>query len=163
MAINTPKLSRERKKFTAEYKTEAVRLSNDGTRSVAEVAAALGIHAGQLYRWRRSMKDHQGDAFPGSGKLQSRDEEVHRLRRDLKRVSEERDFLKKRRPSSPEIHTKIRVHQGEREAVSRDHDVSTSRSVEGRLLRMARSRALRTRASRCSNYDAHETYPPRQS
>ncbi len=95
MATKTPQPSRKRKKFTAEYKTEAVRLCNDGTRSIAEVADALGLRTDQLYRWRRAMIDHQRDAFPGNGKLQSRDEEVHHLRRDLKRVTEERDFLKK--------------------------------------------------------------------
>ncbi len=84
---NAEAAAQARAKFTAEYKTEAVRLCNDGTRSVAEVADALGIRTDQLYRWRRAMADHQRDAFPGSGKLQSRDEEVHHLRRDLKRVT----------------------------------------------------------------------------
>jgi transposase len=34
-------------------------------------------------------------AFPGNGKINSHDEELHRLRRELRQVIEERDFLKK--------------------------------------------------------------------
>jgi transposase len=59
------------------------------------VAADLGIAANQLHRWRRQHADNVVDAFPGNGKINSRDEELHRLRNELKRVTEERDFLKK--------------------------------------------------------------------
>ncbi len=93
MAKKTRKIQ-PRAKFTREYKVEAVRLSNEGTRSVAEVAAALGIRADQLYRWRRALEGN-ASAFPGNGNIQSRDQELHKLQRDLKRVTEERDFLKK--------------------------------------------------------------------
>jgi transposase len=60
-----------------------------------EVAADLGIHVEQLYRWRRELGKNALASFPGNGKVNSEDEELHRLRRDLKRVTEERDFLKK--------------------------------------------------------------------
>jgi len=46
-----------------------------------------------LYAWIREHKEKE-NAFPGKGVV-SRDEELHRLRQDLKRVTEERDFLKK--------------------------------------------------------------------
>jgi transposase len=85
----------KRQKFTPEYKLEAVRLSNEGTRTVAAVAADLGIAANQLHRWRRQHAQSGVEAFPGNGKVNSRDEELHRLRGELKRVTEERDFLKK--------------------------------------------------------------------
>jgi transposase len=84
-----------RQKFTREYKLEAVRLSSEGTKSVATVAAELGIDPHQLYRWRRAFERDGTAAFSGNGKINSQDEELHRLRRDLKRVTEERDFLKK--------------------------------------------------------------------
>ena len=85
----------KRQQFSPEYKLEAVRLSSEGTRTVAAVAADLGIAANQLHRWRRQHAETGVDAFPGNGKINSRDEELHRLRNELKRVSEERDFLKK--------------------------------------------------------------------
>lgn len=85
----------KRQRFTREYKLEAVRLSAEGTKSVATVAAELGIDAHQLYRWRRAFEQGGVAAFPGNGKTNSQDEELHQLRRKLKQVTEERDFLKK--------------------------------------------------------------------
>jgi len=85
----------KRQKHTREYKIEAVRLSRDGTRSVAETANALGIRADQLYRWRREFEQDGVAAFAGNGNIKSTDEELHRLRRENKRLTEERDFLKK--------------------------------------------------------------------
>ncbi|PZR77270.1 MAG: hypothetical protein DLM73_00085 [Chthoniobacterales bacterium] len=86
---------RKRQTYSREYKIEAVRLSHEGTRPVTAVAADLGISRDQLYQWRREFSQTGTAAFPGNGKVSSADEELHRLRRDLKRVSEERDFLKK--------------------------------------------------------------------
>jgi transposase-like protein len=86
---------RKRETYTREYKLEAVRLANEGTRTVVEVAADLGLTAEHLYRWRREFEKLGITAFPGNGKMTSVDEELHRLRRELKRVTEERDFLKK--------------------------------------------------------------------
>jgi transposase len=92
MAGKQPKT---RQKFTREYKLEAVRLCSEGARSVAQVAEDLGIRADQLYKWRREFDSAGNAAFPGNGKISSQDEELHRLRRELRRVTEERDFLKK--------------------------------------------------------------------
>jgi transposase len=89
------KQAKTRQKFTREYKLEAVRLSSEGTRSVAQVAEDLGIRADQLYKWRREFDSAGHAAFPGNGKISSQDEELHQLRRELRRVTEERDFLKK--------------------------------------------------------------------
>jgi len=85
----------KRQQYTREYKIEAIRLSNDGSRSVAETASALGIKADQLYRWRREFGQDGVAAFAGNGVVKVHDEELHRLRRENKRLTEERDFLKK--------------------------------------------------------------------
>lgn len=73
----------------------SVRLSAHGTKTAAMVATELGIDPHQLYRWRRQLERDGVTAFRGNGTINSHDEEVHRLRRELKRVTEERDFLKK--------------------------------------------------------------------
>jgi transposase len=86
---------RKRQAYTREYKIEAVRLSSEGTKTVAEVALDLGLTRQQLYQWRREFAKGGVVAFPGNGNINSADEEVRRLQRDLKRVTEERDFLKK--------------------------------------------------------------------
>jgi transposase len=85
----------KRQQFTREYKIEAVRLCNDGTKAVSKVAKDLGIAAEQLYGWKRAFEADGHAAFPGNGKIHSHDEELHLLRRELKRVTDERDFLKK--------------------------------------------------------------------
>ena len=85
----------KRQKYTREYKIEAVRLSMEPGKTAAQAAAELGIPAGQLYKWKREYEREGNTAFPGNGVVNSRDEELHRLRRELKRVTEERDFLKK--------------------------------------------------------------------
>src|SRR5262245_1442613 len=88
-------MSESRRKHSAEFKREAVRLSEDPDRTVSEVAAGLGISRGLLYRWRSELKADEAQAFPGKGRLKPADEEVARLRRELARVTEEREILKK--------------------------------------------------------------------
>ena len=84
-----------RKKFTREFKIETVQLLEDGNRTVAELAKDLGIHPNTLYRWRTQFLEDGEEAFPGHGKLKASDDETRRLRRELARVREERDILKK--------------------------------------------------------------------
>ena len=80
-----------RRKFSQEYKQEAVQLVDSSDQSVSQVARELGINPNILSRWCREAKVHGGSAFPGKGK--PRDEEIVSLRRELARVKKERDFL----------------------------------------------------------------------
>ena len=59
------------------------------------MANELGIRADALYRWKRELQLAPADAFRGNGVLREADGELARLRRELKRVTDERDFLKK--------------------------------------------------------------------
>jgi len=83
----------ERKMYTKEFKLEAVKLSDAKDVSVVQVAKELGIGPKLLYRWRSELKEEGEQAFPGKGKV--RDEEVAELKRELLRVRQERDILKK--------------------------------------------------------------------
>ena len=59
----------------------------------ALVCEELGVSTRQLRRWREAVQEHGDEnAFPGHGK--ARDQELAKLRRELKRVTEERDFLR---------------------------------------------------------------------
>ena len=81
-----------RREYTAEFKRDAVRLAEErGNRS--EVARELGIHLSLLRRWAQQLDNHGEEAFPGKGHPQ--DEELVRLRRDVKRLEEENAILKK--------------------------------------------------------------------
>lgn len=85
----------ERRTFTKEFKQEAVQLSYESDRSVAQVAQNLGIRPELLYRWRAEARQAGSDAFPGKGKQKPDDAEMARLRRELEQVRTERDILKK--------------------------------------------------------------------
>ena len=88
-------MARSRRKHSAEFKREAVRLSREAGRTVGEVAANLGIDRGLLQRWRSELESHGAEAFPGNGRLKASDEEVLQLRKDLARAQQERYILKK--------------------------------------------------------------------
>jgi transposase len=85
----------ERQKHNKEFKEQAIRMSHTNGKSVAEVAADLGIHTKMLYRWRREA----GGAGPGKrvfpGQGRARDEEMAELQKRLKQAEMERDILKK--------------------------------------------------------------------
>ncbi len=83
------------KKYTLEFKREAARLAEESDQPMDELARELGVHPNTLYKWRRQFLKNGEDAFPGHGKLVPADEEIRRLRRELARVKEERDILKK--------------------------------------------------------------------
>ena len=81
-----------RRKFSDEYKREAVRLATQPGVSKSQVAQELGINANLLARWCRDFAANGAAAFPGQGK--PRDEEMASLKRELARVKKERDFLR---------------------------------------------------------------------
>lgn len=85
----------QRKHFTPEFKREAVQFLESGSRPASEIARELGIQRNQLYKWQAERKTRGGGAFPGSGPRRGRADEIMRLKRELARVTEERDILKK--------------------------------------------------------------------
>jgi len=82
----------QRRRFSAEYKREAVAMLDAPGVSVSQIAAELGIGATILGRWRRELCQEPAQAFPGHGR--PREEELGHLRRELARVTKERDFLR---------------------------------------------------------------------
>ncbi len=87
----------KRRKFSEEFKREAVALSYSSGKTIDEVADDLGIHRSLLTRWRGEVKESGQQAFPGHGaqKLTPLEEENIRLKRELAVVIEEREILKK--------------------------------------------------------------------
>jgi transposase len=81
--------------YSREFKLEAVRLSETTEKSVAQIARELGIPERVLYRWRRQLREEPEQAFPGKGHQSELEEEIRRLRRELERVQQEREILKK--------------------------------------------------------------------
>ena len=81
-----------RKRYSTEFKREALRRADEPGVTDVLVAEELGINARQLNRWRAAAKRDGETAFPGQGN--ARDEELMRLKRKLAKVEQERDFLK---------------------------------------------------------------------
>lgn len=91
-------MTRKRKRYTREFKVEALRLVRESGKPVAQIARELGIRAELLHSWKRRLEEKSTeptDAFPGNGVLTGEAAENRRLRRELERVTQERDFLKK--------------------------------------------------------------------
>ena len=82
-----------RKRYSPEFKRQALRRANEPGVTDALVCEELGVCTRQLRRWRESIQEHgEENAFPGQGK--ARDQELAQLKRKLKTVTDERDFLK---------------------------------------------------------------------
>jgi transposase len=85
----------QRKIFTKEFKLEALRLMKESGKPAADVARELGLRRNQLYKWQEKFSAAGEEAFPGHGRRPAQDDEIARLKRELARMKEERDILKK--------------------------------------------------------------------
>lgn len=86
-------MAENRKKYTKEFKLEAIRLVEAGEKSAHQIEKDLGIGSGLIYRWRSQLPEYGERAFPGNGK--PRDIELAELRKENKNLREERDILRK--------------------------------------------------------------------
>ena len=82
----------QRRRFTPEYKQEAVQLAQQSDIPISQVAKNLGINDNVLRRWIKEFTDPSKKPFTGHGS--PRDEEMARLKKELQQVKKERDFLK---------------------------------------------------------------------
>ena len=85
----------ERRKFTREFKLEAVRLINERGVSYAQASQDLGVHQSQLRDWAKKFADDPAHAFPGHGQMKPEQLEIARLKREVIKLKAKRDILKK--------------------------------------------------------------------
>ena len=85
----------QRRKFSREFKLEAVRLVRDRGVSVAQAARDLEVHANVLRKWVGDFASDPQQAFPGHGQMKPEQLEIDRLRRQVAKLKAERDILKK--------------------------------------------------------------------
>ena len=81
--------------FEPEFKVKAVRLLESSQKSQAQIARELGVADSTLSQWRKDLAEHGTDAFPGSGHQTPLEEENRQLKREVERLRQERDILKK--------------------------------------------------------------------
>ena len=82
-------MAEKRRRFSDEFKREAVRLAYESGRRLVDVARELELRPDMIRRWRRKFSGEAG----GGGTVS--EQEVRRLQRELSLVREERDILKK--------------------------------------------------------------------
>ena len=84
-----------RRKFSREFKLEAVRLVKDRGVAVAQAARDLDLHENVLRKWVREFSSDPQQAFPGHGQMKAEQLEIDRLRKEVAKLKAERDILKK--------------------------------------------------------------------
>ena len=86
----------DRRKYTAEFKAEAVALAGKREKPVSHVALDLGVNESMLRRWMQEASESAETGrrtFPGHGR--PRDEELTRLRKENKALRSANEILKK--------------------------------------------------------------------
>ncbi len=83
-----------RRKFSREFKLEAVKLVTQRGVSVPQAAKDLDVHENVLRKWVRELREAPQEAFPGQGKQKVQDAEIARLRKEVAKLKMERDILK---------------------------------------------------------------------
>jgi transposase len=81
--------------FDKDFKINAVKLVLEGSRSMTKIANEIGISPNTLTNWKKEFLKDKENSFPGKGYQKPDDAELTRLRRQLARVTQERDILKK--------------------------------------------------------------------
>ena len=85
----------ERRKFTREFKLEAVKLITARGVSYVQAARDLGVHQTVLRNWVKAFAEDPAQAFPGHGQMKPEQLEIARLRREVTKLKAERDIIKK--------------------------------------------------------------------
>lgn len=85
----------KRRRFTSEFKREAVRLLRAAKKPAAELARELGIPRNRLYKWAEDVEKKGDHAFQGSGRPKASTDSLSALKRENARLKEENEILKK--------------------------------------------------------------------
>lgn len=88
-------MKRERRKFTSEFKDEAVKLALSGEKSISETARDLGLGDSTLHNWISAYRKANGTGTSGEITHFQLQEENRKLREQNRRLQMERDILKK--------------------------------------------------------------------
>lgn len=86
---------KEKKKYTKEFKLDAISLVKDHGYTRIEAAKSLGIDRQLISRWLKEEEMAGGESFRGRGKLSPEQLEIRRLKEENKRLKMEKEILKK--------------------------------------------------------------------
>ena len=110
---------RKPRRFTDEFKREAVALLQTSGRPLIQIARELGIQPSMLRNWRKIAGMPAGAALPSemqatpaqAGSPGEQSAEITRLKREVERLRMERDILKKRSPSFRNHRNEVPLHR----------------------------------------------------
>lgn len=94
MARQKKKKKRQRRKFSKDFKADAVELVRKSGKSIAEIARDLDLTESSLRAWVKQADIDAGRGPEGALTSDER-EELRTLRREVRTLRMERDFLKK--------------------------------------------------------------------
>ena len=135
----------ERRKFTREFKLEAVRLIKERGVSYAQASHDLSVHQSQLRTWVKALADDPQHAFPGQGQMKPEQLEIAQLKREVIRLKAERDILKK---AAARNRREVRLHCEAPGDLGRGLDVRGARCLAWWLLCLADTTAQSTQSER---------------
>lgn len=90
-------MSVKRKKYSKQFKLDAIQLYENGEKSMSQVERELGITDGLLSKWREDLQRAKdpGQAFPGNGNLPEHEARIRQLERENAQLRQEKEILKK--------------------------------------------------------------------
>jgi len=90
-------MTQERRKYSREFKLEAIRMYERGERSMAEIERELGITKGLVWKWQASLakQPKKEEAFPGNGRLTESEDRIRQLERENAMLRQDKEILKK--------------------------------------------------------------------
>jgi len=90
-------MSVKRKKYSKQFKLDAIQMYENGDKSMAQVERELGISEKTLWRWRSELREakEESEAFPGNGNLPESEGRVRQLERENAQLRQEKEILKK--------------------------------------------------------------------
>jgi transposase len=90
-------MSVKRKRYSKQFKLDAIQMYENGEKSMALVERELGITDGLLAKWRddlQHVKDPE-NVFPGNGNLPEQEARIRQLERENAQLRQEKEILKK--------------------------------------------------------------------
>ncbi len=86
--------TKTKKRYSEDFKRDTVQLMENSDKPVAQISREMGINESQLYKWRRRYGRKQ-EVRSNGGSREELEIEVKHLRREVLRLEQERDVLKK--------------------------------------------------------------------
>ena len=142
-------MPRTRRTFTDEFKREAVKLVKQPGAMVTHIARDPGIEQSVLRRW---VSQELGGVMDMRTNMPLRSEsasEVERLQRELRRVTTERDILKKRSATLQGTRSEVRLYRSPSGRVDHACNVPCDECLGQRVLRVVRQVCQRAQPVRC--------------